>query len=521
MNLKNKFSIAVISLAAFIQAQDLQNQIPTGEEDLLSEIAPQGDPAESIDPPAEIAPEENVSEAPAAPALAEKDTTTQAEPVAEVSQETAPAEVTEAPAAGDSEAEPAADQTAETQPAIDSTSTENIETPAVAETSPEPNAAKTKSKKNKHKKDIKKHNPAAVHGSAYNIVNNEAADATVRSNMAMPHKMTGSRYGYFEPVDGYGIAAFGSNKRTYFLAFDNSDNLGLITAGAAFGNFGASLRFAVGKNWYKAYLEDIGDYQENNTTSSGTLFGATVSTRILGTDLGVDLAYSNTDNQQFTSSNLASEGLYSWDFTGKLTLANSYYQLFYWSASISFQRYQATRTSREVIYSVPFGSPVIQSTLRTVVTDTASHVTITPQFNIGSNVLSSPKSKLYIGLNTAIPMTAYDRISGIVSRHNEYSLQFTPNILGEVELGKYVMAFGSASYLWTAYEMRDSYKGSTGIKAYNSVSGTTTANIGMKIHMEYAALELALTNEFISNPFSSFGSVDDIGFSIGAFINFP
>lgn len=83
------------------------------------------------------------------------------------------------------------------------------------------------------------------------------------------------------------------------------------------------------------------------------------------------------------------------------------------------------------------------------------------------------------------------------------------------------MAFGSASYLWTAYEMRDSYKGSTGIKAYNSVSGTTTANIGMKIHMEYAALELALTNEFISNPFSSFGSVDDIGFSIGAFINFP
>lgn len=516
MNLKNKFSIAVISLAAFIQAQDLQNQIPTGEEDLLSEIAPQGNPAESIDPPAEIAPEENVSEAPAAPALAEKDTTTQVEPVAEVSQETAPAEMSITPTVADS-AEIAAAEPDTTQASKASTATDSVTVASVptltATVDTTTNAAKAEH--------VTEPRFATIHGSAYNIVNNEAADATVRSNMAMPHKMTGSRYGYFEPVDGYGVAAFGSNGYTYFLAFDNSDNLGLLTAGAAFGNFGASLRFAVGKNWYKAYLEDIGDYQENNTTSSGTLFGATVSTRILGTDLGVDLAYSNTDNQQFTSSNLDSEGIYSWDFTGKLTLASSYYHLFSWSASISLQRYQATRTSRTVIYSVPFGSPVIQSTLRTVVTDTASHVTITPQFNIGSNVLSSPKSKLYIGLNTAIPMTAYDRISGIVSRHNEYSLQFTPNILGEVELGKYVMAFGSASYLWTAYEMRDSYKGSTGIKAYNSVSGTTTANIGMKIHMEYAALELALTNEFISNPFSSFGSVDDIGFSIGAFINFP
>jgi hypothetical protein len=51
-------------------------------------------------------------------------------------------------------------------------------------------------------------------------------------------------------------------------------------------------------------------------------------------------------------------------------------------------------------------------------------------------------------------------------------------------------------------------------------SGFTTANIGFRLEYELAALELAFTKQFLSNPFGSFSTTEEMATSIGMFINF-
>ena len=118
------------------------------------------------------------------------------------------------------------------------------------------------------------------------------------------------------------------------------------------------------------------------------------------------------------------------------------------------------------------------------------------------------------------PLATYDRIVDVCSRHNEYALVTTPNILGEVMLGKYVVAFGSASHQWDLVRYRDSYIRDVSTKTVDISSGFTTANIGFRLEYELAALELAFTKQFLSNPFGSFSTTEEMATSIGMFINF-
>jgi hypothetical protein len=51
-------------------------------------------------------------------------------------------------------------------------------------------------------------------------------------------------------------------------------------------------------------------------------------------------------------------------------------------------------------------------------------------------------------------------------------------------------------------------------------SGITTANVGLRLEYEIAAIEMAFTKQFISNPFGAFSTTDEMATSIGMFINF-
>ena len=125
-----------------------------------------------------------------------------------------------------------------------------------------------------------------------------------------------------------------------------------------------------------------------------------------------------------------------------------------------------------------------------------------------------------MGVNTAIPLIVYDRIQGVCSRHNEYAFTATPNILGEVMLGKYVLAYGSASHQWDIFRYRDSYIENVSTKTMDISSGVTTANIGLRLTYEMAAVEMTLTKQFLGNPFGAFSTTEAMATSIGMFINF-
>ncbi|MCQ2124681.1 MAG: hypothetical protein MJZ25_10900 [Fibrobacter sp.] len=535
MNLKTKFIVLTAGLAAFAQAQDPQTAntapVDTATVSAVPAETAVADSAatattEAVATADTVATAEQSSTEIAQPTDAATDSTTTAEPVVPIPlPEPAPdsavanAEVVNdstasAPVATDSLAQGtvATDSAAvDTLAKTDASIKDSIISANVNESISDDSLAKLLAVH----KDLN-----VLHGNAYNIVGNEAAASTIGGDLAMPHKMLGHRLGYFEPINGYGVASFGSDSRTYFLAFDNSNDLGLVSAGAAFGKIGGALRFAVGKNWSTTNVDITNTEEKLNETSSGTLFGGVVSANLLGFDMGLDLQFSNPSDQFYASNALAKVDVSVWDFEGKFTLANSNNSRFAWAFNLSFLRHQQKTSTTQVSYFVGADGKIYKSTIRTVETDTSSCVAVVPEFNFGSTVLESEKSRLYVGLNTAVPMVAYDRILGVVSRHNEYGVELAPNILGEVVLGKYVMAFGSASYQWNAVEISDAYKVNAGTKKYSTKSGTTTANLGMRLHTDYAALEMVFTNQFVKNPFSSFSNSDEIGFSIGAFINF-
>lgn len=537
MNLKTKFIVLTAGLAAFAQAQDQQaaNTVPANDAVVVAAPAEGTAPAENATP-ADAAPQEaaqpanettDVAAEVATDSVATADSTVQTmetaapaeQPAAQDSIVPAPIPVPEvAPDTLAANAEPAADSLNQVAvadsaavPAADSAAT----APADSAKAPAPAAVAEPTPAKPINKDLD-----IIHGNAYNIVGNEAAAATIGGDLAMPHKMLGHRLGYFEPINGYGVASFGNDKRTYFLAFDNSQDLGLVTAGAAFGNIGASLRFAVNKSWDYTNYDATSTENKLEVSASGTLFGGAVSAKLAGFDMALDLEFSNPSNRAYASNPTATIDTDVWNLEGKYTIANDNNSKFAWAASLSFLRHQQKTSATQVQYFQGSDSRFYKSIYRSVVTDTSSCVVVIPAFNFGSTVLESEKSRLFVGLNSALPMIAYDRIAGVVSRHNEYSLELEPNILGEVALNKYIMAFGSASYLWNAIGVKDAYRVNVASKNYETKSGTTTANIGMRAHTDFAALELTFTKQFLQNPFGSFSNTDEIGVSLGAFILF-
>jgi len=357
-----------------------------------------------------------------------------------------------------------------------------------------------------------------IHGNAYNIVGNEAAAPTIGGDMYIPHKMHGHRLGYFEPINGEGVVSFGQST-TGFLAFDNSADLGLLTAGIARSSFGISFDAALAKNW--SYIDDDANASENTTITSdaGNLYGLTLSGALGNVDLALKGYYANPDDEIYTSENGVENNFSLWDAGAKFIISNTSNSGFAWTFAISGSRYYSHVETTEKEYQTIDGTTYL-TTRTTRTTDSTTHVEIVPEFNFGSAVLEAEKGRIFLGLNTNVPILIFDHIKDVCSRHREYGLYMTPNILGEVSLSKYFMAFGSAAHQWEAIAIRDSYMRDVSVKTIDTRSGVTTVNLGARFQYEMAALEMVFTQEFLQNPFGSFSDHDAMAFSIGAFINF-
>lgn len=527
---KKHLLLIALGLAASVQAQNAPANAtaataPQAAPAPVAATEPAPAPATATEPaPAadstvaavEPAPAADSTAAEPAPAVTADSTATTPEQVAAADSAATPATdstvaaVEPAPAADSTVAEPAPAATA------DSTATAP-EQVAVADSAKAATDSLAKDSSNVAKAPVNKLGDI-LHGNAYNTVGNEAAASTIGGNVGLPHFMFGSKLAYFDPIEQQGVVAFGDSW-TYFLSFDNNTDadLGLLTAGIAFQKFGASLDYSLGKAWRWTDHADGTDETERSSTA-GSIVGANFSLNLGSFDILLSGHYATPDGNHFLSQTDSEIEDDAWAAQGYLGVSYSG-DVYYWTLGVEGVRNEYKHKTSVSEIQVKDGKNYLVTT-KTTLSDTLASVAIVPMFTLGAAVLSSENANVYLGLNTFVPMCNYDEIEGISDKHQEAQIVFEPNILGEVQLSKYFMAFGGAKYTWTAAEYNNNELGDEKTKEVSTVTNGTTVNLGARFDYGPAAIELAFTKQFLANPFSGFAEKDAIVTSLGAFIFF-
>lgn len=515
---KKSLLLIALGLAASVQAQNA----PAATQPAPAAV-PVAEPAPAAAPAAPVAVAEPAPAAePAAPAVAEPAPAAEpAEPVAEAAPE--PAAATDAANTAETVA------TAEPAPAADSTAAEPApvatadsaavapEQVAVADTAKAATDSLAKDSSNVAKAPANKLGDI-LHGNAYNTVGNEAAASTIGGNVGFPHFMFGSKLAYFDPIEQQGVVAFGDSW-TYFLSFNNNDDadLGILTAGIAFQKFGASLDYSLGKAWRWTDHADGTDETERSS-AAGSVVGANFSLNLGSFDILLSGHYATPVGNHFLSQTNSEIEDDAWSAQGYLGVSYSG-DVYYWTLGVEGIRNENKHKTSVSEIQVKNGKNYLVTT-KTTLSDSLANVAIVPMFTLGAAVLSSENANVYLGLNTLVPMSNYDEIEGVSDKHQEAQVVFEPNILGEVQLSKYFMAFGGAKYTWTAAEYNSNELGDEKTKKISTVTNGTTVNLGARFDYGPAALELAFTKQFLANPFSGFADKGAIVTSLGAFIFF-
>lgn len=518
--MKKSLLILSLGLAASLQAQEA----PAAEAAPVAEASQPAVEAEQAQAPTAQTPAEEA--APVAATPAEENT-----PVANAAQPAEAAPAVEQPAETPAETAPVAEQPVENasaeQPVEAAPAEENVqaaEAPAAeqpAESAPVAQNAEQAPAAN----DVAAAQPAApktagpldvLHGSAYNTVGNEAAGSTIAGNMATPRKMFGTKAVYFEPISERAIVSFG-DARTYFIGFDNSKDLGILTAGMSFGKFGFSVDGSLGKQWLDV---EAADGTEHNaiSTVNGTMVGATASLLVGPMDIVLSGHFAKPNAETYLKTPNSELDPKAWEATGKAAVSYSGKSIF-WTAGIDVLRHDFKVKTMNSNYQVIDGENKLV-VVKTSVSDTSSRLEVTPSFNIGGAVLEAEDAKVYIGVNTTFPIACYDEIENITDEHTKFSAYLSPNIFGEVALSQYFMAFGGASFDWNAFSLEKKELNGNKETSRETVSSKTNVNLGARFQYNRIALEAAFTKQFLQNPFSGFAKADGIAWDIGAFINF-
>lgn len=526
---KKTLLLLALGLAATVQAQNAPAAKPAqpAAKPEAAQPAPAPAPAPAAQPVAAPASAPAATEAAAAPA----DSAATPEPVAAAdSATTVPQEITPADSAAtpaDSSVAQAAEPIEEAAPADSAAKTPEqiaaadttaeapkdsvVAEPAVADTLKKDTANVAEAKKEPANKlgDI-------LHGNAYNSVGNEAAASTIGGNVGFPHFMHGSKLVYFDVTQQQGVVAFGDSW-TYFLSFDNNEDMGLLTAGIAFGKFGVSIDYSMGKSWRYTDHADKTSVTERET-KVGSMVGANASMNLGSFDVLVSGHYTTPDTTHFLSLPNEEVDRNSWGADGYVGVSYSGDE-YYWTLGVLGMRNSSeTKTSTSAIKNI--GGKNYLETTKVTLTDTLSNITFIPAFTLGSAVLSSKNANVYLGLNTVVPVVMFDEIDSLCDKHNEVSLIMTPNILGEVQLSKYFMAFGGASYDWVVANYTDRELGNEKEKVVATNPNATTVELGARFDYGPAAVEMAFTKTFLENPFGAQSKATSIVTSLGAFIYF-
>lgn len=355
-----------------------------------------------------------------------------------------------------------------------------------------------------------------LRGRTYNTVGNQAAAYTIDDKIGKPYTMHGSKLVYLEPTLEYAAVAFGESN-TYFLSFQNtSGNLGLVTAGFANSGFGVELYAAIGKTW-EIRTEPNRDYNEDNV-SLGDNIGAVFSMPLGSIDLTVSANWVTTNNETYTNSDTQTPDLLVireqdyWDVNAKVAISNSpaTQATFSWAAGLSFLRHNRTETSTN-------NDEITEaSTLD-------SRIELAPFLNLGMPILQANNARVFLGLNTSIPIGIYDNIENdsyyIRRNHFGLSIVTTPNIFAELALDDHWMVFGGANYTWNVFSTEYAYEKDADRYAFGMKSSIIAVNAGARFQYKNFAIEVSLNDAFFNNPLLGFGGSAFLA-RFGGFIHF-
>jgi len=329
-----------------------------------------------------------------------------------------------------------------------------------------------------------------LHGNSYNAVGNEAAAATIGGNMAIPVDMFGSKLFYVEPTLQTGAVAFGNEATTYFLGFDNSRDLGLLTAGLAKQTFGVSVRASLGKTFTN--VDDNAD-TETSTTQPGDDIGASAGFILGGYKLAVSADWLTIaeDNDVETKNNEKDDHFF--DISANVSLSNAPSgKNVFWSVGLDFLRHNLTSTNK------PKGGKEVTET------DPNSHLLFSPYFNIGGTILSAENARILIGLNTELPIIIYDDIDDERESAMEFGLNTTPNILGELALTNCWIIHAGVAHTWTLFDYATETVGKTETSEITFYTSKTTVDTGIRFQYNNYALEANIAKNFYNDPLGGF-----------------
>lgn len=364
--------------------------------------------------------------------------------------------------------------------------------------------------------DTAKANFDILRGRAYNTVGNQAAASTIADHIAKPHEMHGSKLVYLEPTLEYAALAFGENN-SYFLSFQNTAGLGKLTAGYATAAFGVEVYASIGKTW--SFRDEPNIESSDELVLNGDDVGAVYSMP-LGSeyDLTVAVDWYTLNNENSHEADTRNPNNHTedeedyWDFsiTGTISNTPAKEKLFSWAAGLTILRHNITQTE------INGNNETDRATLD-------SRIQLEPFFNLGFQVLKTNNARVFLGLNSRLPIAIYDDISAnatyVRKDHVSLGLLTTPNILAELALNDNWMVFGGASYDWNIGSMEYLYEADADITAFGMRSNRVNVNAGARFQYKNFALEASIADAFFSNPLAGFNGTAFIA-TLGGFINF-
>ena len=344
-----------------------------------------------------------------------------------------------------------------------------------------------------------------IHGSAYNRVGNEAAADNVDALLTRsPMKFADQKFFYVEPAAERGIASFGS----FFGALDISDSLGRMTLGYAMRGFGIALKAGIGRvsqenSSGKSYVTEMGD--DLGLVAGLMLAGYAIS-------LNVDWnAYAQEEDTTPKFGPSVDDSFHN--LVGSLTLTNA-------------------PIAKNVVWTV--GAAVVRHVQEKKVGDASidaamgSFTMARPFFNIGVVGLQNEYARLLVGLNSAFPITIYDKRKGVDALGQRVSIDashfeaiLTPNLLGEFFLNDIFMFFGEVNYEWLAFGYyKDSELFDKDESKTISHMDRVNADIGIRIqYKQRVACEFAFGESFFTDT-KAFFNGEGVFVSFGAFLYF-
>ena len=357
-----------------------------------------------------------------------------------------------------------------------------------------------------------------LHGNAYNQVSNEAAAATIGNayggDMQAVYKMNGRKLVYVEPSNQYGALALGSGSMTYLLAFDNSEDLGMLTAGIAMKSFGIALDVALDKEWRSHEVNTANNKNTNDrsTKGQGDIIQLRLGALLGGVDLTAQLYWltyqDETDTETDNGVKVEHDEDY-WTLGGNLAISNGpSAKNLAWSFGAQFYRHTDWQKDS-------------QGNQSREVTGENAYIHIQPFFNLGTPVFQSENANVFVGLNTYLPVRIFDEIeegegnATTTNNRMSFGLYTSPNILGEMAINENWIVFAGASYLWNVFSRRSTEIETSATKTTDDTSiitmhtYATQANAGVRFQYSHLIVEASIADDLGSDAWA--GLVGNLG----------